>query len=194
MKVKIKTMEEIMGLYDLGLLPFEGYEKEEDYIPFSFETESVEDETEGKDRSGRRIRRRNARLHKRKMLVVSQLSKKKAEKANHECHDINMARIEEELQCFACLNLRDERLFWEHEDALYKASMTQYEENLNEIDEAKAKLHSKISLQREEAENKVFRKMLELASTIKECNEEVFVHFDKKQIIEKVSAFLKETL
>ena len=194
MKIKIKTMEDVMGLYDLGLMPFEGYEKEEDYVPFSFETEGVQDEAKGKDRSARRIRRRNARLHKRKKLVVSQLSKKKAEKDNRNHDHVNMVRVMEESLCYACSNLRDERLFWEHEDALYRASMIQHEENFCEVDEAKAKLHSKIVSQREEAENKVFHKMLELVSTIKECNEEVFVRFDKKQIIEKVSAFLEENL
>jgi|GEM_PF-4433899 len=43
MKVKIKTMKDVIGLYDLGLLPFEGYEKEDDYVPFSFEKQEEEE-------------------------------------------------------------------------------------------------------------------------------------------------------
>lgn len=223
MKIKIKTMEDVVGLYDLGVLEFEGYEKvfevygrEESYYdnPFYWEVEALEEEESlwGKDRSARRIRRRNARAHARKVpqelidLVDETdtrsflVSKKKAEKANHE-YKRTLAGKKKAVKSVKSAQILD--AFY-REVALDEEAMRQWyfeameDDYENEwfyeyIAEKKA-LEEKISSQREEAETKVFRKMLELVSTIKECNEEVFVHFDKKQIIEKVSAFLEENL
>lgn len=221
MKVKIKTMEDVVGLYDLGVLEFEGYGKvfegygRESYDDnlFHWEVEDLEEKSLWeKDRSARRNRRRNARAHARKVpqeligLVDGTdmrsflVSKKKAEKANHEYKKslagkkkavkrINTTQI---LEAFFREMALDEvamrawyfdKMDVDEEERLYK----------RHVAENKA-LKEKISSQREEADNKVFHKMLELASVIKECNEDVFVHFDKKQIIEKVSAFLEETL
>lgn len=222
MKVKIKTMEDVIGLYDLGVLEFEGYEKvfencgRESYYdnPFYWEVEDLEDESLWeKDRSARRERRRNARAHARKVpqeligLVDGTdtrsflVSKKKAEKANHE-YKRTLARKKKAVKSVKSAQILD--AFYREvaldEEAVrqcyFEAMELDYEnESFYEsyVAEKKA-LEEKISSQKEEAETKVFRKMLELVSTIKECNEEVFVHFDKKQIIEKVSAFLEETL
>lgn len=221
MKVTIKDMEDVIGLYDLGVLEFEGYEKvfedcgRESYYdnPFYWEVEDLEEESLWeKDRSARRNRRRNARTHARKVpqeligLVDGTdtrsflVSKKKAEKANHE-YKRTLAGKKKAVKSVKSAQILD--AFY-REVALDEEAMRQWYFEAMEDDyenewfyeyvAGKKALEEKITSQREEAETKVFHKMLELVSTIKKCNEEVFVRFDKKQIIEKVSAFLEETL
>gem|GEM_PF-5493349 len=106
----------------------------------------------------------------------------------------NITQLNEELECENCSTYREEAHFCLNKKAKDIDKMAEYTEALREWHEYRKALNEAISSQREEAETKVFHKMLALASAIKECNEEVFVHFDKKQIIEKVSAFLEETL
>lgn len=50
------------------------------------------------------------------------------------------------------------------------------------------------SIQMEEEEAKILRKLLELRSMIEERNKNIKVRFDKREVIDKVSRFLYETL